>query len=86
MATKINGKYYAGLVVVGGRKSYEPQLPDVRHDNRFGRMDCKYCYTDDVQTVSSYEDIAPWGPQVQALCSNCGAGLTPCAPYEVGSK
>lgn len=79
MAIKTSdGRYYSGVVLRPGQpKSLEGELLDVRDDGRFGRMDCKYCYRDDAATVSSYEHFPPMSPMVQALCAECGAGLTP---------
>lgn len=76
MAIKLNGKFYSGLVMLaGGGERYGPVLPDVRDDKRYPEIDCKYCNAKNVQPFSSYENVL--GLTVQALCPNCGAGLTP---------
>src|SRR5262245_43921424 len=56
---------------------------DVRNDKYFDRMDCKYCYTDDIQPVTLYENVL--GQTCMAICPNCGYGLTPSedAPAEL---
>jgi hypothetical protein len=83
MAIKIGETYYGGVLYEPGKPAnYGPPLPDVRDDDRFPDMDCKYCYTDSAPTVSSYEHFPPGPPTVQALCANCGAGLTPTEEYD----
>jgi hypothetical protein len=82
MAIKVCGRYYGGLIYYpNGHREYGPELSDVRDDERHELMDCKYCYRDDVQPLSSYEDCPGIGPEVQALCPFCAAGLTPPSPY-----
>ena len=47
MAIKIGETYYGGVLYEPGKPAnYGPPLPDVRDDDRFPDMDCKYCYTD----------------------------------------
>jgi hypothetical protein len=77
-----NGRYHSGV-------SAEPDEPLMLGDELtgvrpggYGRwMYCKYCYKN-VRPVASYEDVEPVGETRQALCSECGAGLTPCEPVD----
>jgi hypothetical protein len=48
---------------------------DVRNDRLWGRMNCGYCNTTNVQALSLYENIR--GPSSMPICPNCGAGLGP---------
>ena len=80
MAVKIEGRYYGGIMYLSGRgRVLGSELTDVRDDGRYEEMYCKECY-EDVKPVSSYEkfeDMPDYPEQVQALCPQCGYGLTP---------
>jgi hypothetical protein len=75
-----NDRYFSGSVIAPGEPEFlGPELTDVRPGG-FGRwMYCGYCYKN-VCPVASYEDVPPVGPTRQALCPECGAGLTPPEP------
>lgn len=91
MAIKAGSRYYSHVLHPphGSHPELGQELPDVRDDGHFGRMYCKYC-CEDQHTVSSYENIPIDAPApikeryrtetVQALCANCGAGLTDTEP------
>jgi hypothetical protein len=83
MAIKVaRNRYFAEEVVrPNDLPTLGEELTDIRSGG-FGRwMYCKYCYKD-VCPVASHENVSSSGATRQALCSECGAGLSPCEPVD----
>jgi hypothetical protein len=77
VAVKLHGRYFSGEIYdpAAGHHLTE-ELPDVRDDGAYGSgWDCPGCGAT-MTPVSSYERFEKITRQ--ALCSECGYGLTPC--------
>jgi len=73
----VNIRYEHMTILMPNRPPERGRPADVRNDGRYDRMDCKYCYTDDVQPVTLYEKVDGLPPHEMPICPNCGAGLGP---------